>query len=489
MNKAQYESLIPKPVLLEKRGGVCSLIPESRICVQAGSTWALQAAEYLAGRLRPLTGLPLPVEEAAQAFEPGCIYFTAQGAGTELGEEGYQLSTEEGCLIIRARGFAGFFYGCQTLRQLLPPAEGPWEIPGVFIEDYPRFPWRGSMLDVARSFFTVDEVKRLLDLLAAYKLNRLHLHLSDDQGWRIMIDSWPNLALHGGSGAVEGGRAGFFTKAEYQELAAYAQSRAITLVPEIDLPGHTNAALASYPELNRDGVAPGLYRGMKVGFSTLAAEKEITYKFVSDVLGELAALTPGPYLHVGGDEAHSTKDEEYRLFMGRVQDIVAELGKTLVGWDEIIQAGLRPGDLVQIWRKDTRPREAVRQGAKLIMSPCTRVYLDMKYGPETELGQDWAALIEVEDAYSWDPVSVYPDVGEEDVLGVEAPLWTETIHNLGDMEYMLFPRLLGVAEIGWSPRQGRSWEEYRLRLAAHGPRLRAAGVNFYRSGQVPWEER
>jgi len=192
---------------------------------------------------------------------------------------------------------------------------------------------------------------------------------------------------------------------------------------------------------------------------------------------------------VGGDEAHSTKDEEYRLFMGRVQDIVAELGKTLVGWDEIIQAGLRPGDLVQIWRKDTRPREAVRQGAKLIMSPCTRVYLDMKYGPETELGQDWAALIEVEDAYSWDPVSVYPDVGEEDVLGVEAPLWTETIHNLGDMEYMLFPRLLGVAEIGWSPRQGRSWEEYRLRLAAHGPRLRAAGVNFYRSGQVPWEER
>jgi hexosaminidase len=488
MSSILHHNLIPKPVRVEPRAGEFHITAETRICAQAGLAEAQPAAEYLAGILRRLTGYPMPLEAVGEAPGPGSIFLTVQGAPPVLGAEGYRLEVAGDAVTIRANKFAGFFYGCQTLRQLLPPSEGPWQIPGLDVEDRPRFAWRGLMLDVARSFFTVEEIKNLLDLAAAIKLNRLHLHLSDDQGWRIMIESWPNLALFGGKCAAEGGRSGYFTQAEFQEIAAYAQSRAVTLVPEIDMPGHTNAALSAYPELNRSGIAPEPYRGMKVGFSTLAAEKEITYRFVADVLRELAAITPGPYLHVGGDEADFTTFEEYKLFLQRVQDIAAANGKTLIGWDEIIHGGLRPGNLVQVWRKGTQPQKAACQGARLILSPCHHAYLDMKYGPETHLGQDWAALIEVKDAYAWDPVSVYPGVSEEDVLGVEAALWTETIHNVSDLEYMLFPRLLGIAEIGWSPQEGRGWEEYRLRLAAHGPRLAAAGINFCRSPQISWRE-
>lgn len=488
MKNPAYKHLIPKPVRVAEGEGVFSLTPSTRISVQAGQPGALQAGQYLADLLRSLTGLALPVEENVKAVEPGCICFTSQGASSAGGEEGYLLEVAQQQVVIRAQSFSGYFYGCQTFRQLLPAAQGPWQIPAVRIQDYPRFAWRGVMLDVARSFFPPAEVKRLIDLFASYKLNRLHLHLSDDQGWRIMINSWPKLALHGGSGAVEGGRSGYYSQEEFRDLAAYAHSRGMLVVPEIDMPGHTTAALASYPELNRGGAAPQLYTGRKVGFSTLAAELEITYQFVADVLGELAQLTPGPYLHVGGDEAHSTTAEEYRLFLERVHAIVAGTGKRLIGWDEIIQAGLQPTDLVQIWRKDTQPREAVRQGAQVIMSPCQHAYLDMKYTPETELGQDWAAIIEVKDAYLWDPVTVYPGIKEADVAGVEAPLWTETIYTLRAAEYMYFPRLLGIAEMGWSPREGRSWEEYRLRLAAHGPRLAAQNVHFYHSPQVPWQE-
>jgi hexosaminidase len=490
MNKdVLYKDLIPKPVSIKRQEGLLCFGVETKICVQPGCDQALKAAEHIAQTLRSLTGFPLPIEICTEEPKQGCLFFTSQGAREELGEEGYSLTVSAGLVTIRAHTFPGFFFAGQTLRQLLPPGEGPWQLEGVEIIDYPRFAWRGAMLDVARSFFSVDEIKRVIDLLAGYKFNRLHLHLSDDQGWRIMIDSWPNLALHGGSGAVEGGRAGYYTKDQYREIAAYAQRRAMILVPEIDLPGHTNAALAAYPELNRDGIAPEPYRGIQVGFSTLAVEKEITYQFVRDVLGELAELTPGPYLHVGGDEAHSTTLEEYKLFLERVHTIVAETGKTLVGWDEIIQAGLEPTDLVQIWRRETKAQAAAGRGAKLIMSPCHHIYLDMKYNPETVLGQDWAALIEVKDAYGWDPVTVYPGLAEEDILGVEAPLWAETLRTIKDVEYMLFPRILGVAEIGWSPREGRSWEEYRQRLAAHEPRLEVQGVHFYRSPQVPWKGR
>jgi hexosaminidase len=316
----------------------------------------------------------------------------------------------------------------------------------------------------------------------------LHLHLSDDQGWRIEIKSWPNLTAHGGSTEVGGGEGGFFTQEQYSDIVKYAQARHITIVPEIDMPGHTNAALASYAELNCDGKARELYTGINVGFSSLCVRKDITYKFVDDVIRELAALTPGPYIHIGGDESHSTKTEDYLFFMEKAQEIVSKYGKNVLGWDEIATTKLADGSVAQYWAKAANAQKAVEQGAKVLFSPAIKTYLDMQYDSTTKLGLHWAAYIEVDDAYDWDPATMVEGVGRENILGVEAPLWTETVTNIDELEYMVFPRLTGIAEIGWSPALKRDWIDYRERLARHGERLAAMGVDFYRSDLVPWAE-
>jgi hexosaminidase len=345
------------------------------------------------------------------------------------------------------------------------------------------------MLDVARHFFGVDDVKHLVDLMALYKLNRLHLHLTDDQGWRIAIRSWPRLTSVGGRTAVGGGAGGHYTQRQYADLVAYARDRFVTVVPEIDMPGHTNAALASYAKLTCDGVAPPLYSGIDVGFSSLCIGKELTYTFVDDVVREVAALTPGPFVHVGGDEAKATDPRAYVDFLERVEQIVRSHGKRMVGWEETARSRLHATSVVQHWYDAALAARAVGQGAKVIMSPAAKAYLDMKYTPDTELGLVWAGTTDVRDAYTWDPATQVAGVSERDVLGVEAPLWSETTKTIADVEQLAFPRLIGHAEIGWSPRQGRSWKEYRWRLAAHGPRLRAQGVAYHASPQVPWRDR
>jgi hexosaminidase len=342
------------------------------------------------------------------------------------------------------------------------------------------------MLDVARHFFGVDDVKRYIDLIAAYKLNRLHLHLSDDQGWRIQINAWPKLATYGGSTEVGGGAGGYYTQDDYAEIVAYARRRQVMIIPEIDMPGHTNAALASYPELNCDAVAPPLYTGIKVGFSSLCADKEITYTFVDDVIRELAALTPGPYIHIGGDEASATNHDDYVRFIERIQEIVQAHGKRMVAWEEASQTRLLPSSVVQFWHNPV-VGQAARQGAKVIVSPANRVYLDMKYDVATPLGLNWAGYVDVQRSYAWDPATAVADVAEADILGVEAPLWSETLETMRDIEFMAFPRLPGCAEIGWTPMAARNWDEYRARLGAHGPRLAALGVNFYHAEAIPWQ--
>jgi hexosaminidase len=403
---------------------------------------------------------------------------------------------------------AGLFRGVQTLRQLLPAGieaeqsamrmATAWTVPPGRIVDRPRFAWRGGMLDVARHFFTVKEVKQYVDLLALYKLNVLHLHLSDDQGWRIQIDAWPRLATVGGSTQVGGGPGGYYTKREYAEIVRYAQERFITVVPEIDVPGHTNAAIAAYPQLGCSRPTPsvfgttpadtqprGLYTGIVVGWSTLCPDKEVTYKFVDDVLRELAAMTPGPYLHVGGDEVAALPPEQYARFIERVQTIVARHGKTMIGWEEIGKARLRPPVLVQQWKSDTALL-AVRQGARLILSPGAKAYLDMKYTSSTEPGLRWAGFSELRNAYDWDPGTYLPGVPLAAIAGVEAPLWSETVSNITAAQFLLMPRLPAVAEVGWSDPSARDWESFRARIAAHAPRWRLLGVNYYPSPQVAW---
>lgn len=486
-------AVIPWPVSVALTGETFILTADTQILVEPDGPETLAVGQYLAERLRPATGYPLPVQVAAGTPPPNSIHLTTSGGDPALGEEGYELTITPQAVTLSAPRPAGLFWGIQTLRQLLPPAmespvpqAGLWALPAGTIRDWPRFPWRGMMLDISRHFFGPEEVRRLIDLLALYKINRLHLHLSDDQGWRIEIRSWPNLALYGGSTQVGGGPGGYYTQQEYADLVAYARSRYITVVPEIDMPGHTNAALASYPELNCDGIARPLYTGTEVGFSSLCLEKEVTYRFVDDVVGEIAALTPGPYFHIGGDEAMATPLPDYIAFVERVQPIVQAHGKEMIGWEEIAQAPLLPTSVAQVWHGGMG-REAVRQGNRVIMSPAFKAYLDMKYTPEAPLGLNWAGYIEARDAYEWDPATVAEGIGEEHILGVEAPLWTETIQTRADIDWMTFPRMIGYAEIGWSPADGRNWEEYRIRLGRHGPRLTALGVNFYRSSQVPWE--
>jgi hexosaminidase len=318
-------------------------------------------------------------------------------------------------------------------------------------------------------------------------MNRFHLHLSDDQGWRLVINSWPKLAEYGGSTEVGGGPGGYYSQAEYAEIVAYAQSRYITVIPEIDMPGHTNAALASYPELNCNGQAPDLYTGTEVGFSSLCVGKEITFTFLEDVIRELAAITPGAYIHIGGDEAAATPPDDYKILMERVQKIVQANGKYAIGWEEISQVALLPSTIAQYWSSG-KAVQAVAQGNKVIMSPAQKIYLDMKYNPSTPYGLTWAGIIEVSDSYNWDPATQHPGIREQDILGVEAPLWTETLETIQDVEFMVFPRLLSVAEIGWSPQGVRSWDEYKARLGAHGARLNALQVNYYPSSQINWRK-
>jgi hexosaminidase len=485
-------NIIPAPVLVTATGDTFTLTAAANVCVEPETAEMAGIGQYLADKLNPATGYEMRVLVAAGAPANGNIYLTTVGGDPALGSEGYELTVTPGLVTLVAPRPAGLFRGIQTIRQLLPPSiersalqPGPWKIPTGTIRDYPRFAWRGAMLDVARHFFSVDDVKRYIDLIAHYKMSRFHMHLSDDQGWRVMIDSWPNLALVGGSTEVGGGAGGYYTQAEYADIVAYAQRRYITVIPEIDMPGHVNAALASYAELNRDEVAPDLYAGTEVGFSSLCVDKEITYTFIDDVVRELAALTPGPYLHVGGDEADATDADDYVRFIERVQAIVESHGKQMVGWEQIAKTDLSSASVVQYWSEDLGQTIA-QKGARVVMSPASKAYLDMQYETSTPLGLHWAAYVNVEEAYSWDPAALVDGVLEGNVLGVEAPLWSETLQTMDDIEYMAFPRLPGCAEIGWSSAAGRNWDEYKVRLGAHGPRLTAMGVNFYRSPLVSW---
>nr|WP_281291781.1 family 20 glycosylhydrolase [Saccharothrix saharensis] len=487
------QSLVPVPVSVQPAAGVTHTITaDTRIHT---SPAAHGVGDQLAALLRPSTGYALPVADTTGVPADG-ITLLIGGAPASVGDQGYQLTVTSAAVRLRANTPAGLFAGVQTLRQLLPAEvesrtarPGPWTVPGATITDHPRFAHRGAMLDVARHFHPVATVKRYIDQLALYKVNYLHLHLTDDQGWRIVIDSWPRLTAHGGSTQVGGGPGGYYTKAQYQEIVAYAAARHITVVPEVDLPGHTNAALASYAELNCNGVAPALRTDIAVGYSSLCVSKDVTYTFVEDVIREIAALTPGPYFHIGGDEANATTDQEYRTFMDRVLPLVGKYGKKPLGWHEFVKTTTDTGAVAQYWGTTTSNavvRNAAARGQKVLMSPANKAYLDMKYHSGTPLGLSWAGFIEVQGAYDWNPGTHVDGVPESAVLGVEAPLWTETVVTPAHVDFMAFPRLPAIAELAWSPWSTHDWDAFRLRLAAQAPRWTALGIDFYRSPQIPW---
>jgi hexosaminidase len=348
-------------------------------------------------------------------------------------------------------------------------------------EESPRFDWRGVMLDVARHFFGVDDVSRFVDTIARFGFNRLHLHLTDDQGWRIEIPSWPRLAEVGGLTAVGGGKGGWYTRRDYASIVEHASERGVVVVPEIDLPGHVNAALVAYPELAPAGYEPTPYTGKDVGFSTLDLTSARVSEFVDEVLGELAEITPGPHIHIGGDEAHATAHDEYLAFVEYACAVVRRHGKQPIGWEEIAQTKLEPGTVVQHWSNAEHARAAARQGARVIMSPATRTYFDLKYDATTQLGTEWAGHVGVRDAYEWDPATQVDGVSESDVLGVEAALWSETLATMRDVEYMAFPRLLALAEVAATRPETRRWDDFAARLPKLERQLDKLGVSYFRA--------
>lgn len=505
--RARFESVIPRPVDAAMTGNTFTLDRDVKIVVAGPEEGVRNVAGFLQERLSPATGFDLEIADG-EAAEKGSI-FLKLAADDELGPEGYELAVGEDQITITATSPVGLYWGVQTLRQLLPAEieqsetapNVSWEVATGTIRDYPQYSWRGSMLDVARHFFGVQDVKRYIDLISLYKINTLHLHLSDDQGWRIEIKSWPNLTAIGGRTQVGGGEGGFFTQEEYKEIVEYATSRFITIVPEIDMPGHINSALVSYkelnpgPSINREPAsnrpdrpkAGEVYTGTEVGFSTLDVKKDVTFKFVNDVLRELAGMTPGPYLHIGGDEAAVTKKPDYIQFVNRFKKIVEANGKKMIGWEEIAQANLDSTVTVQYWHSQKYAQMAAEKGARLIFSPAQKVYLDMQYDSTTRLGLHWAAYIEVDSSYMWDPATLVDGIDQSQIRGVEAPLWTETIETMDDIEYMVFPRLPGVAEIGWTASDRRDWDEYKTRLAHQAERWDVMDIDYYKSPKVEWK--
>tara|TARA_B100001175_G_C19504400_1_gene640025 strand:- start:12 stop:1565 length:1554 start_codon:yes stop_codon:yes gene_type:complete len=406
--------------------------------------------------------------------------------------EAYKLKIASDEILVEGKTAEGVFRGLKTLEQLVVISKLHGKInflslPGGEITDQPTYAYRGAMLDVARHFFSVADVKRYIDLLSIYKINFLHFHLSDDQGWRIEIKSLPKLTEIGGQTEVGGGNGGFYTQEDFKELVKYAADRFITIVPEIDLPGHTNAALASYAELNCDGKAKALYTGIKVGFSSLCIDKEVTYDFVDNVIREISEISPGPYFHIGGDESLVTPEEDYNRFMDRTLAIVKKHNKIPMGWYELITADIPDETLLQYWAKTEDFSKVIPKNTKILISAASYNYLDMKYDSITTLGLFWAGYLPVKKAYDWDPKTLIPDLDSKQIIGLEAPLWSETIEDFDDITYMAFPRIIGHAEIGWTDSSHRKWEDYANRLSFHGRLLEALKVKFYSTNEINWK--
>jgi hexosaminidase len=531
-------ALIPTPQKMEVQKGEFTLTPATRIVVDGASG---DTGAYLAAKLRAATGYTFPIStnESKDTLKATIRIMTA-GAKAELGPEGYELKVAPDVIEINAPAQAGAFYGVQTLMQLFPPQifsakvvkDVDWKIPyAVQIEDQPRFQWRGFMLDCARHFSTKDEVKRMIDEMALHKLNTLHWHLTDDQGWRIEIKKYPKLtdvgawrtksALvpygHEGSGKdnihpawsapspatfnADGRYGGFYTQDDIREVVAYAATRHITVVPEIEMPGHSVAALAAYPNLScvSGHFSTDIDAGVNHGVFCVADEKVIG--FLDDVLTEVFQLFPGKYIHIGGDEVDGTAKKEtwgkdpgclaimksqgytnldqlQGWFTGQMGKFVSEHGKTLVGWSEIAEAPLPANAVVMDWIGGAVA--AATNGHDVVMSPTKNCYLD--YYQSLDHGTEPGAIfgyIPLERVYAFEPIPAgLPAQFQSHILGGQCNLWTEYIPSFAHVEYMAFPRLCALAEVDWSPKSTHDFEAFKQRLKIHELRLDAMGVNY-----------
>jgi hexosaminidase len=510
-------SLIPTPGSIILLGGKFAFTPSTRIV--AAQAEVRGDAEFLARALRAATGFPFEI--AGDAAKTSLDILLALGPELQrLGPEAYRLlSREDQPLTIQAAAAAGIGHGIQTLLQLLPPAiynrgpgaDVPWVLPRVEIEDSPRFAWRGAMLDCARHFMPVEFIKKFIDLLALHKLNTFHWHLTEDQGWRLEIKKYPRLteigsrrrestlghqsANAGGDGIPHGG---FYTQQQARAVVAYAAERHINVVPEIEMPGHAQAAIAAYPELGCTGEK--LEVGTRWGvIPNIFNPAESTFRFLEDVLAEVIDIFPSPWIHIGGDEAIKTQWEaspEIRArmagvgakdmhelqswFIRRIGDYLASRGRRLVGWDEIMEGGLAPNATVMSWRGAEGGIEAARLGHNVVMAPNSHTYLD-KYQSKDRSIEPLAigGYLPLETIYQYEPIPEKLDAEQaRQVLGAQCQIWTEYIATPGHVEYMAFPRLAAFAEAAWSSPQVRNYANFRTRLPRHLQRLNVLDVRY-----------
>ncbi|WP_273652184.1 family 20 glycosylhydrolase [Cellulomonas fimi] len=484
----QNVAVIPRPVLLESTGDEPFVLSGTTILVVDSAPELVAVGVLAADLLGRLSGRPVEVRYT-EGGAPSVVRLSVTD-DLPASDEAYRVVVTPSRVDLEARTPAGLVRAVVTLRQVIQDiGDGALTIAPVRIEDRPRYTWRGLSLDVARHFFTVDDVKAVIGLLAHYKLNVLHLHLTDDQGWRVHLPSRPLLTRASASTSVGGGPGGFYSPAQLAEITDYAASRGIRVVPEIDVPGHVNAATHAYGELTPSGEPTDVYTGIEVGFSRLHEDLPATQPFLRDVFTDLAAMTPGEYVHIGGDEVLTMDHDEYARLVGFVSSVVRDAGKKVVGWQEIASTPLEPGTVVQYWDINADPAPfvaAAQAGAQVLMSPASKAYLDMKYDAETPLGLEWAGHVELRDSYEWEPSTLIAGIPAESVVGVEAAVFSETLTNLTELTSMLLPRLAAVAEVAWTAPEQRDWDDFAARVAEHGAFWDHVGFAWYASPQVTW---
>ena len=513
--------IVPKPIQITPADGAFELRPSTRILVSEDTR---DIGKFLQKLVQGATGYALAVTETPEGRqEPDTILLTTVNAESSMGDEGYELTVTPGTVVARAPHPAGIFYGVQTFRQLLPAeiesrtrvAGIPWAASAVTIKDQPRFPWRGMMLDVGRHMFPLAFIKRYIDLMALHKMNVFHWHLTDDQGWRIEIKKYPELTETGAWRAAsplpgemeepDGKRyGGYYTQKQIKEIVAYAASRFIKVVPEIEMPGHAVAALASYPELGCTGGPYAVRTKWGIEKDIFCAGNDQVFAFLEDVLSEVLELFPGEFIHIGGDEcpkeswkscpkcqatikSHGLKDEEslQSYFIQRIEKYLNAKGRRMIGWDEILEGGLAPNATVMSWRGMEGGLAAVQQDHDVIMSPTSHCYFDypQSKGPDKKL-PNWMGYLPLEEVYDFEPVPASLSPAEvAHVLGAQGNLWTEFVPTPRRAEFMVYPRASALAEVAWSAAGSRDFQDFSIRLGKLLPRLEKLDVNFWKPGQ------
>ncbi len=528
-------NIIPQPVSLQAGNGSFSLKSNTTIELNVSTEDCKRVADFLSNKIAFASGLFIPVKTSVAPFNKKGSILMSLVNDTSIQKEGYKLNVTANSVSITASGAAGLFYGMQTLLQLMPKEINSkslikgieWKIPAVSIIDYPRFGWRGLMFDVTRHFFTKQEVKNFIDDMVQYKYNLLHLHLTDDEGWRIEIKSLPQLTNVGAWRAKREGKwgntkaadpdepktyGGFYTQDDLREIIKYAQDRFVNILPEIDVPGHSMAAVAAYPELS---CTPGKYQvrvGEKImnwhskGFdaiidNTLCPAKENVYEFLDKVFSEVAGIFPFEYIHMGGDECAKNfweksaavkalmkkeglkeMDEVQSYFVKRVEKIVQSKGKKMIGWDEILEGGLAPNAAVMSWRGLEGGIAAAKMNHPVVMSPTSFAYLDYMQGEPLAEVTVYAAL-RLNQSYKFDPLP--EGVDSKFILGGQGNLWTEQIPNYRTVQYMLWPRALAIAESVWSPKETKNWSKFVTKVEAHFERMDQQQMKYSKSMYDP----